>query len=150
MSNVQVARNLPVSGTVVNGNLENGNLFANLPSSNVVVSNAGSNLAGGLSANLVSNNFGTNYVTKTVNANTPINLANGFNINTGTFAVGNTGLASLLPNGRPCGIQIAADALEVGGSVGVNGQLPFYTTVNVNGQLPSSGVGYVSCGCGGQ
>lgn len=151
-NNVQVVKNvnLPVSGIVTNGNIANNVISSNLATNNLV--NVGSNFGGSnvLGANLV--NVGVNSIANVnsganwVNANVPVNIANGFNINTGTFAVGNTGLAALLP--QQCGIQILADALEVGGKVAVNGQLPFYTTVAVNGQLPSSGVGVVNCGCG--
>ncbi|RVE42359.1 hypothetical protein evm_012980 [Chilo suppressalis] len=137
-------------------NIYSTNLGANIiptgiPTSNIVTANA--NLLGNNVATIGNNFVGANLVNANlagqnnlIAAAVPVNLANGYNINTGTFAVTNTGLAQYL--NQPCGIQILADALEVGGSVGVNGQMPFYTTITANGQLPSSGYGYASCGCG--
>ncbi|CAG9794192.1 unnamed protein product [Diatraea saccharalis] len=171
-SNIQLGQAIPtgsVSANLVGNNLANTNyLTTGLGNANLLPNNLGTNLIanGNLvpsNANLIGNNIGTvggNFVgANLVNANTfgqpnfiaaplPVNLANGYNLNTGSFAISNTGLAQLL--NLPCGIQIVADALEIGGTFGVTGQLPFYATVTANGQLPSSGYGYATCGCGGQ
>lgn len=148
MPNLQVGRTLAGTGNLVNSNLVAANLGnANLINSNLATASLGNFAAPRLGGNLVANrNVGGSYS----NANLPVNIANGFNINTGTFAVTNMGLPTVLPNGRPCGIQIAADALQVAGPLSVEGSMPFYSTVQLNGNLPTSGSGYVSCGCGGQ
>ncbi|VVC91439.1 unnamed protein product [Leptidea sinapis] len=73
------------------------------------------------------------------------------NGNMATFNIGNGGaftVTSGSPNSPAFGIQVLADALEVGGTVAVNGQIPIFGTVAVNGNLPTDGTAAVSYSCG--
>ncbi|CAF4922544.1 unnamed protein product [Pieris macdunnoughi] len=95
------------------------------------------------------------------NVNLPNNLGNaGFwanklvnlNGNMATFSLGDGPHAFTVtsgsPNSPPFGIQLMADALEVGGTVSVNGQYPIFGTVAVNGNLPTDGSAAVNYSCG--
>nr|XP_034838402.1 uncharacterized protein LOC117994578 [Maniola hyperantus] len=73
------------------------------------------------------------------------------NGNMATFNLGNGGFT--VTSGSPgipgFGIQVFSDALEVGGKVAVNGQIPIFGSVSVNGYLPTDGTASVSYACGG-
>ncbi|CAG4963888.1 unnamed protein product [Colias eurytheme] len=92
-------------------------------------------------------------------ANNPIsfwalnNLAS-INGNTATFNMGNGNggqiftITSGSPNSPAFGIQLLAEALEIGGTVAVNGQMPIFGTVAVNGNLPTDGSASVNYNSG--
>lgn len=79
------------------------------------------------------------------------NMAN-VNGNVATFNLGNGGftVTSGSPGVPGFGINVLADALEVGGRVAVNGQIPIFGAVSLNGYLPTDGAASVSYTCGGQ
>ncbi|XP_052742946.1 uncharacterized protein LOC112055230 [Bicyclus anynana] len=83
-----------------------------------------------------------------------VELANmaSINGNTATFNLGNGGftITSGSPGNAGLGIQVLADALEVGGTVAVSGQIPIYGSVMLNGHLPTDGSASVNYACGGQ
>ncbi|CAK1548933.1 unnamed protein product [Leptosia nina] len=69
-----------------------------------------------------------------------------------TFNLGNGGphaftVISGSPNSPGFGIQLMSDALEVGGTVAVTGQMPIFGTVAVNGNLPTDGSASVNYSC---
>ncbi|XP_022115522.2 putative uncharacterized protein DDB_G0282133 [Pieris rapae] len=108
------------------------------------------------------NNAIVNTNVENANANSLNNLGNaGFwannnlvnlNGNMATFSLGDGPHAFTItsgsPNSPPFGIQLMADALEVGGTVSVNGMYPIYGTVAVNGNLPTDGSAAVNYSCG--
>lgn len=84
------------------------------------------------------------------NANLALNNANlaTLNGNTATFNLGDWFITSGSPGNQRFGIQLLADALEVGGTVAVNGQIPIFGTVAVNGHVPTDGSATVNYNCG--
>ncbi|XP_041988427.1 uncharacterized protein LOC121739894 [Aricia agestis] len=85
-----------------------------------------------------------------------INLAgnkiSSVNGNVATFDLGGDGRSFTITSGSPgpqgFGFQVQADALEVGGTVSVNGQIPIYGTVSVSGNVPTDGTAAVNYSCG--
>ncbi|CAG9573489.1 unnamed protein product [Danaus chrysippus] len=100
-------------------------------------------------ANIASSTFaGTN-----PNLAALASMAN-INGNIATFNFGNDGHGFTVTSGSPgnqgFGIQVLADALEVGGTVAVNGQIPIFGAVALNGNLPTDGSASVNYSCGRQ
>ncbi|KPJ10931.1 hypothetical protein RR48_10111 [Papilio machaon] len=79
------------------------------------------------------------------------NLAPVLNGNMATFYLGNSGNGFTVTSGSPgtqgIGVQVLADALEVGGTVVVNGKIPIYGMVGINGNIPTDGMASVSYSC---
>ncbi|XP_013175668.1 PREDICTED: uncharacterized protein LOC106123807 [Papilio xuthus] len=79
------------------------------------------------------------------------NLSPVLNGNMATFYLGNSGNGFTVTSGSPgtqgIGVQVLADALEVGGTVVVNGKIPIYGMVGINGNIPTDGMASVSYSC---
>ncbi|XP_039748312.1 uncharacterized protein LOC120625341 [Pararge aegeria] len=158
---IQRAGNL----NVVNGvpflanNMPNAHLAKNMPSANMahVMPNAhmSNNMPNGYLANVLNDqavlgNHNTGGVINNADMAALTKMAN-INGNTATFNLANGGftVTSGSPGSPGFGIQVLADALEVGGMVAVNGQIPIYGAVTVNGHLPTDGSASVRYTCAG-
>ncbi|CAH0717142.1 unnamed protein product, partial [Brenthis ino] len=127
-ANAQVASNQLANAQLVNAVNENAAMITN---QEIAAINK-ANLANAGNANL---------------ANLAGKLAN-INGNVATFDLGNAfTVTSGSPGNQAFGIQLLADALEIGGTVAVNGQIPIFGTVALNGNLPTDGTASVSYSC---
>lgn len=127
-ANAQVASNQLAKAQIVNTLNENAAMITN---QEIAAINK-ANLANAGNANL---------------ANLAGNLAK-INGNVATFDLGNSfTVTSGSPGNQAFGIQLLADALEIGGTVAVNGQIPIFGTVALNGNLPTDGTASVSYSC---
>ncbi|XP_045782613.1 uncharacterized PPE family protein PPE24-like [Maniola jurtina] len=149
---IAIPDGIPRTGypNVVNGMPYIPNNLANAPIANAINEQAivaNPNIGGILTSEIANANIGG------INPNiaTLANMAN-INGNMATFNLGNGGFT--VTSGSPgipgFGIQVLADALEVGGKVAVNGQIPIFGSVSLNGNLPTEGSASVSYACGGQ
>ncbi|XP_026488760.2 uncharacterized protein LOC113395375 [Vanessa tameamea] len=120
--------------------------FANAINENAAIAAANQEVANAITnANLANGAANANLA-----ALASANLA-GINGNMATFNLGNAfTITSGSPGNPGFGIQVSGDALEVGGTVAVNGQIPIYGTVAVNGNLPTEGSAAVNYNCGRQ
>ncbi|CAH2083840.1 unnamed protein product [Euphydryas editha] len=123
--------NMPVAGNSIANVVSNAQIN-NAINENTIIANQGIANANLANANLAALN----------NAN----LAN-INGNMATFNLGNWLVTSGSPGNQRFGIQVVADALEVGGTVAVNGHIPIFGTVTVNGNLPTDGSATVNYNC---
>nr|XP_053621612.1 uncharacterized protein LOC128681619 isoform X1 [Plodia interpunctella] len=126
-------RNQPISGGLATNLLNQHNNLLQL-NSNIVKKGA---------------NLGYNNVALASNPNlveasvANINLANGYNINTGTFTQPKNPILAEAFARQGCGVNILADALQVTGTVNVNGNYPIAANVAISGRLPNDGTATV-------
>lgn len=142
-----VASFMPVTNTI-NGQIANS--FANDQMANVQLANAiNSNIMLAEPEVAAINNIN---IANVANDNLVAFAGNTANINGNNIATFNLGNAFTVTSGSPgnraFGIQLLAEALEVGGTVAVNGQIPIFGTVALNGHLPTDGSASVSYSCG--
>ncbi|CAH2056287.1 unnamed protein product, partial [Iphiclides podalirius] len=140
---------------LVHGTLASSSLAANAANANAVA-NAVNTANAIISADNMANNIINAYEnvlanaedTKLINPNNPSPVLNG---NMATFYLGNNGNTFTVTSGSPgsqgVGVQVMADALEVGGTVAVNGRIPIYGIVGINGNVPTDGMASVSYSC---
>ncbi|CAG4957707.1 unnamed protein product [Parnassius apollo] len=140
----------------VNANFANNNLATSVVNANTVadvVNNANAIIAADNAANnLVSANYAyENILANTEDMKQANNLSPVLNGNMATFYLGNNGNTFSVTSGSPgtqgIGVQVMADALEVGGTVVVNGRIPIYGMVGINGNIPTDGMASVSYSC---
>ncbi|XP_059062463.1 putative uncharacterized protein DDB_G0286901 [Achroia grisella] len=155
MANINAANNIINANQLTN--MPIGNNFANANSdvfrNNLLTNNFGNNLEvrnlfNNNLANSVANSNLANAVANAnlVNANVAnINLANGYNINSGKFEPVNNPTFAQLVAAHNSGVQLLADGLQVGGALLIRGQYPIQGTVGVNGNLESRGMASVLC-----
>lgn len=164
-ANYMANANMAVNSKMISPSLEHGvasgpghanvatnNLAATVANANAVasaVNTANAIIAADNAANNIINAYENALATaedlKTLN---PSPVLNG---NMATFYLGNNGNTFTVTSGSPgsqgIGVQIMADALEVGGTVAVNGRIPIYGMVGINGNIPTDGMASVSYSC---
>ncbi|KAJ0170238.1 hypothetical protein K1T71_014166 [Dendrolimus kikuchii] len=156
------ANNLPGNFPVVNANMRNilannvasnfNNLNTNSPNkmfsnTNLLNNMASTNLAQNMAYQKFPNNMANPLLSKfgssmTKMSNSPTDIAGIVNMATN---FGNPFANVRLEN--PYGMQVQSEALEIAGTVAVNGKLPIIGTVALQGNFPSNGVGTVKYEC---
>ncbi|XP_060808584.1 uncharacterized protein LOC132903735 [Amyelois transitella] len=145
-NNYNLASNNLASNIYGTSNLGANNLVSatsGLTGSNIAL---GNNLASSVvSNNLIGQNFATNngFNTASNPISTTASLLEGIGAsNGGIFSV--TSTSPIVPTG----LSVFSDNLVIEGPLSVSGQLPFLSSVAIEGTVASNGQGVAGCGCG--